>query len=63
MDFSDRHVVVTGGTGALGTAVIGALFMAIYLRTRSVPALALAHFAVNFIDFAGVIPKAMFKFV
>ena len=25
MDFSDRHVVVTGGTGALGTAVVGAL--------------------------------------
>ncbi len=25
MDFSDRHVVVTGGTGALGVAVVGAL--------------------------------------
>jgi NAD(P)-dependent dehydrogenase (short-subunit alcohol dehydrogenase family) len=25
MEFSDRHVVVTGGTGALGTAVVGAL--------------------------------------
>ena len=25
MDFADRHVVVTGGTGALGTAVVGAL--------------------------------------
>jgi NAD(P)-dependent dehydrogenase (short-subunit alcohol dehydrogenase family) len=25
IDFSDRHVVVTGGTGALGTAVVGAL--------------------------------------
>jgi NAD(P)-dependent dehydrogenase (short-subunit alcohol dehydrogenase family) len=24
-DFSDRHVVVTGGTGALGVAVVGAL--------------------------------------
>jgi NAD(P)-dependent dehydrogenase (short-subunit alcohol dehydrogenase family) len=24
-DFKDRHVVVTGGTGALGTAVVGAL--------------------------------------
>ena len=45
------------------TAVIGAVFMAIYLRTRSVPALALAHFAVNFIDFAGVIPKVIFKWV
>jgi NAD(P)-dependent dehydrogenase (short-subunit alcohol dehydrogenase family) len=25
MDFSDRHVIVTGGTGALGIAVVGAL--------------------------------------
>jgi NAD(P)-dependent dehydrogenase (short-subunit alcohol dehydrogenase family) len=25
MDYQDRHVVVTGGTGALGTAVVGAL--------------------------------------
>ena len=25
LDFSDRHVVVTGGAGALGTAVVGAL--------------------------------------
>ncbi len=25
MDFQDRHVVVTGGTGALGSAVVGAL--------------------------------------
>src|SRR5439155_7469678 len=24
MDYRDRHVVVTGGTGALGTAVVGA---------------------------------------
>jgi NAD(P)-dependent dehydrogenase (short-subunit alcohol dehydrogenase family) len=28
MDFHDRHVVVTGGTGALGTAVVGALLAA-----------------------------------
>src|ERR1700741_1076733 len=28
MDFSDRHVVVTGGTGALGTAVATALVQA-----------------------------------
>jgi NAD(P)-dependent dehydrogenase (short-subunit alcohol dehydrogenase family) len=25
MDYRDRHVIVTGGTGALGTAVVGAL--------------------------------------
>lgn len=28
MDFTDRHVLVTGGTGALGTAVVGALLEA-----------------------------------
>src|SRR5689334_6175885 len=28
MDFRDRHVVVTGGTGALGEAVVGALLEA-----------------------------------
>lgn len=28
MDFRDRHVVVTGGTGALGIAVVGALVQA-----------------------------------
>jgi len=25
MDFSDKHIVITGGTGALGTAVVGAV--------------------------------------
>ena len=25
MDFRERHVVVTGGAGALGTALVGAL--------------------------------------
>jgi NAD(P)-dependent dehydrogenase (short-subunit alcohol dehydrogenase family) len=28
MDFRDKHVIVTGGTGALGTAVVGALLSA-----------------------------------
>ena len=28
MDFSGKHVVVTGGTGALGSAVVGALLAA-----------------------------------
>jgi NAD(P)-dependent dehydrogenase (short-subunit alcohol dehydrogenase family) len=25
MDYRDRHVIVTGGTGALGAAVVGVL--------------------------------------
>ncbi|MDO8282801.1 MAG: type II CAAX endopeptidase family protein [Thermodesulfovibrionia bacterium] len=45
------------------TSIIGAVFMTAYLRTRSLPAIMLAHFAINFIDFAGVIPKAVFKFI
>jgi NAD(P)-dependent dehydrogenase (short-subunit alcohol dehydrogenase family) len=28
MDFSDKHIVITGGTGALGSAVVGALLQA-----------------------------------
>jgi membrane protease YdiL (CAAX protease family) len=47
----------------LVTSVIGAVFMTVYLKTRSLPAIMLAHFAINFIDFAGVIPKAIFRLV
>ena len=45
------------------TSTIGAVFMVAYLKTRSLPAIMRAHFAINFIDFAGVIPKALFKLV
>ncbi len=45
------------------TSAVGAVFMVAYLRTRSLPAIMLAHFMVNFIDYAGVIPKSIFKFV
>ena len=44
------------------TSIIGAVFMIAYLRTRALPPVMLAHFAINFIDFAGVIPKSIFKF-
>ena len=44
------------------TSVIGAVFMIAYLITRSLPAIMLAHFAVNFVDYADVIPKAIFSF-
>jgi membrane protease YdiL (CAAX protease family) len=49
--------------GVLITSTIGAVFMIAYLRTRSLPAIMLAHFAVNFIDFAGIIPKSIFTFM
>ena len=48
------HVVVV-------TTVIGAVFMLIYLRWRALLALALAHALVDFVDFAGVVPKQIFK--
>ncbi|MDX2439204.1 MAG: type II CAAX endopeptidase family protein [Desulfobacterales bacterium] len=44
------------------TSIIGAIFMIVYLKTRSLPAIMLSHFVINFIDYAGVIPKAIFKF-
>jgi membrane protease YdiL (CAAX protease family) len=44
------------------TSTIGAIFMIAFVRTRSLPAIMFAHFTINFIDFAGVIPKAIFKF-
>lgn len=47
----------------LVTAMIGAVFMIAYLRTRSLWAIMLAHFAINFIDFAGVVPKSIFILV
>jgi len=50
------HVVLVASS-------IGAVFMIAYLMTKSIPAIMLAHFAVNFIDYAGVIPKSWFKFV
>ena len=45
------------------TSAIGAVFMIAYLRIRSLPAIMLGHFMVNFIDFAGIIPKSIFIFI
>jgi len=44
------------------TSIIGAVFMTIYMRTGSLFAVILAHVAINFIDFADVIPKTLFRF-
>ena len=41
LDFSGKHVVVTGGTGALGTAVVSGLLAA--GATCTVPYLSLIH--------------------
>ena len=45
------------------TSTIGALFMVAYMKTRSLPSIMLAHFAIDFIDFAGIVPKSIFKLV
>jgi membrane protease YdiL (CAAX protease family) len=44
------------------TTVIGAVFMMVYLRSRQLLPIAIAHFVVNFVDFAGVVPKSVFRF-
>jgi len=46
----------------LVTGAIGAVFMVLYLRTRSLPAIILVHFAINFIDFSEIIDKSIFRF-
>lgn len=43
------------------TAAAGAVFMLLYLQTRSLPAIMLAHFAVDFIETANVIPNSIFS--
>jgi membrane protease YdiL (CAAX protease family) len=45
------------------TSTIGVVFMTAYLRMRSLPAIMLGHFVVNFIDFAGIIPRSIFTFI
>jgi uncharacterized protein len=52
-----------GSVQVLTAAAVGALFMALYIRTRSLPAIMLAHVAVNFIDFAGIIPREIFRYL
>jgi hypothetical protein len=37
--------------------------MVAYLRLRSILPLVVAHFVVNFIDFAGVIPRGQLQFL
>jgi len=45
------------------TGAIGAVFMTLYLASKSLPAVMLAHFAVNFIHYADFIPEALFRFL
>lgn len=44
------------------TSAVGAVFMALYLRTHSLPAIMVAHYLVNFIAFSNVISQSIFRF-
>lgn len=44
------------------TSAVGAVFMLVYLRTASLPAVIMSHFIVNFVDLAGIIPSSLFRF-
>ncbi len=45
------------------TALVGAIFMMLYIRCRSLHPLILAHFLVNFLDFSGLFPASWFRFL
>lgn len=45
----------------LVTSLIGALFMAVYLRTRSLAVPVAAHFIVNFVAYSGLVPPGWFQ--
>ncbi|MBW1803282.1 MAG: CPBP family intramembrane metalloprotease [Deltaproteobacteria bacterium] len=51
-----------GLIGVLSASAAGAVFMALYIRTRSLPPIILAHFAVNFIELAPIMPEPLFRF-
>ena len=47
----------------IATSVIGGLYMSLYIRTRSLPALVFAHYTVNFIEFSDVVDKFIFRYL
>lgn len=46
----------------VATSVIGGIYMLLYIRTRSLPALVFAHYTVNFIEYSDVIDKFLFRY-
>ena len=46
----------------IATSVIGGIYMLLYIRTRSLPALVFAHYTVNFIEYSDVIDKFLFRY-
>ena len=47
----------------IATSIIGGIYMLLYIRTRSLPALVFAHYTVNFIEFSDVVDKFLFRFL
>jgi membrane protease YdiL (CAAX protease family) len=46
----------------VAASAVGAVFMALYLRTNSLPAIMVAHYLINFISFSNVVPQSIFRF-
>ncbi len=52
-----------GFTEVVKTTLAGSFYMALYLKTRSLPAIILSHFVVNLITFSRVIPAGLLTFM
>ena len=52
-----------GLSAVFATSLVGAVFMALYLATGSLPAIMLAHFVINFIDFSHLLPATLLTFI
>lgn len=52
-----------GFTAVMITAAAGAIFMALYAHTQSLPAIMAAHFSVDLIILTDLIPKSIFRFL
>jgi membrane protease YdiL (CAAX protease family) len=47
----------------VATGLIGAIFMMLYIRSRSLHPLIVAHFIINFFDFSGLFPTEILRYV
>ena len=52
-----------GMVQVLSTATVGAIFMALYLETGSLAAVMAAHYVVDFVEFSGLVPKLLIRFM
>ncbi|HIJ54890.1 MAG TPA: CPBP family intramembrane metalloprotease [Deltaproteobacteria bacterium] len=46
----------------IAASVIGGVYMLLYIRTRSLPALVFAHYTVNFMEYSDVVDKFLFRY-